>query len=90
MKGRKYDYRCTRCGVKPGAGSDMEARDLLTVKQVQFRAMGDGQGPKKSTNVAWLCRDCLLTDEHYFHDWVAPTRPTTLEEDLDAKWRMKD
>jgi hypothetical protein len=66
-------YKCTRCGKKPGGGTDTEARDLLTVKKVSFNEMGVGGRTYKSRTVDWLCPECVRTDPDYIREkFVAP------------------
>lgn len=66
-------YRCTRCGTKPGGGTDVEARELLTVKKVSFNEMGIGGRTLRSRVVDWLCPECVRSDPDYNREkFVAP------------------
>lgn len=67
------DYKCTRCGAKPGGGTENEARELLTVKKVAFLEMGIGGRTHKSRVVDWLCPKCVLDDPDWQREaFVAP------------------
>lgn len=62
------EYRCTQC-------SNPHGRDELTVKRVQFRAMGARGKVKVTRVIAWLCDDCLVKDDVYNqHSYKTPTR----------------
>lgn len=50
------EYACTRCGAA------VDDRDKLTVKKVEFRAMGSGGRTFKSRVLGWLCPTCLKGD----------------------------
>jgi len=50
------EYVCTRCGAT------VDDRDKLTVKKVEFRAMGSGGRTFRSRVIGWLCPDCLRAD----------------------------
>lgn len=52
------DYRCTRCKKKT-------ARDLLTVKKIQFLEMGVKGKTLKTRTADWLCPACIVQDEHW-------------------------
>jgi hypothetical protein len=69
---QQVNYICTRCGEKPGLGTEMEARDLLTVKRVEFRFMGAKGRVRKGVVLDWLCAVCMLTDPDFFRDWTPP------------------
>lgn len=60
-----YKYGCTQCGRSC-------AREILTVKRVQFVEMGEGASTKKSRVLEWLCPSCLSQDLDFLRDKFVP------------------
>lgn len=72
------EYKCTRCGAKPG-------RNRLVAKKVLFTEMGAGAKTLRARTVDHLCVPCTKKDEVYnMEPYVPVSEKAPVKEVTDA------